>query len=107
MERKPLFDFFHLGKIDLNPQMAFEMLHLAEQYMLDKLKYKCEKIILEGVDEENVSSILVDADKYNAKNLVKSCVEFIVKHTDVMEKDNFKQLPQHLLLVIMGKLAGK
>ena len=54
---------------DLSYDMAVELLTVAEQYLLDRLKRICEEKIRRGIALENVVSICITAHRFQAASL--------------------------------------
>ena len=47
---------------------------------MDRLKFLCENTLMHTVDNENVCSILIDANKYGATDLKKYCYDYLLKN---------------------------
>lgn len=60
-----MMEYLYTGSIsNFNPKVALDLLGLADAYMLEGLKYLCENTLMLNVDNENVCSLLIDANKY-------------------------------------------
>jgi cobalamin biosynthesis protein CbiD len=93
--------YLYTGRFpEISTETAFEILQLAESYFLTHLKYECEKIIINGISVENVVSILLEAEKYSAEDLKKTCMNYIEKHKNEIDKENLMNLPKELLVAI-------
>jgi len=62
----------------------FELLAIAEEYLLPRLKFICEKRLIKNMDLFNVASMLIHADMYNCELLKKFCMKFIKASLDVL-----------------------
>ena len=61
--------------------------------MLDRLKVKCEYIIVEALTVDNVCFYLVGAKKYGADQLKRYCLKYIKRHKEeVRETKGFTDL---------------
>ena len=69
-----MMEYLYTGTIvNFNPRIALDLLGIADAFMLEKLKYLCENTLMHNVDNDNVSSLLIDANKYGAQELKKFC----------------------------------
>jgi hypothetical protein len=59
-----LLQYLYTDDTELNGENVVEVLTLANEYGVDRLKQKCEKFIGEGIEEENVLSFLDLSDTY-------------------------------------------
>ena len=76
-----MMEYLYSGSINsFNAKVALDLLGLADAYMLEGLKYLCENTLMHNVDNENVCSLLIDANKYSANELKKFCQTFLMKN---------------------------
>jgi len=61
-----MMSFLYLDEVNVSIDIAFQLLMLADSYMLERLKTKCEYIIQDSVTIENVCALLVGATTYRA-----------------------------------------
>ena len=66
--------------------IAFQVLPTAEEYGIEGLQKMCEEALAETVTDENVVDILVHAETYNAQDLRKACMNYIVSNTHTVRK---------------------
>ena len=66
--------------------IAFQVLPIAEEYGIEGLQKTCEETLAETVLDENVVDILVHAETYNALDLRKACMNYIVSNTQTVRK---------------------
>ena len=66
--------------------IAFQVLPTAEEYGIEGLQKMCEEALAETVTDENVVDILVHAETYNAWDLRKACMNYIVSNTQTVRK---------------------
>lgn len=60
-----MMEYLYTGSIaNFNPRTALDLLGLADAYMLEGLKYLCENTLMHNVDNDNVCSLLIDANKF-------------------------------------------
>ncbi|CAI8614194.1 unnamed protein product [Vicia faba] len=74
--------FIYTGTVDVDLDVAPDLLKAADQYLLDGLKRICESVISEDISVENVSLMYVMSDTYNATSLKYSCILFILEQFD-------------------------
>jgi hypothetical protein len=60
-----MMEYLYAGSIqNFNHNVALDLLGLADAYMLEGLKYLCENTLIHNVDNHNVCSLLIEANKY-------------------------------------------
>jgi len=81
---------------------ALDLLAVADQFLVDALKRKCEIAIKRSISVSNVSFMLQTADERQALALRKKCFDFVlVNFGDVIGTPSFSQLPQQLLQEVL------
>ncbi|XP_071163150.1 BTB and MATH domain-containing protein 36-like [Mytilus edulis] len=79
--------FIHPGfsdDLEAGTDSAFRLLPIAEEYQIDKLKEKCEDVLLSKLKsgsytQDFVVDSLIVADKYVLQNLLQECIELCSK----------------------------
>eukprot|EP00744_Colponema_vietnamica_P003773 GILI01005726.1.p1 GENE.GILI01005726.1~~GILI01005726.1.p1 ORF type:complete len:497 (+),score=112.38 GILI01005726.1:197-1687(+) len=99
-----MLEFLYTGSVsDFSPAVALDLLGLADHYTLDVLKNLCENTLIHNVDTDNVPILLTHAHRFQAQELKKFCLNFILKHFDVVARtkafEDLGQIPQLLLEV--------
>jgi len=95
-----LLQYLYTGKVNVSADTAFEVMKLAEGYLLERLKFLCEEIVIQAIDIESAPSLLMEAEHYACTQLKLYCIEFIQLHKDSIDKEALKILPKELLLEI-------
>ena len=67
--------------------LCVELLRAADKYQLDRLKFECERLLMNDVTLENVLDTLVIADKFSAKKLKSVVMDLIVNNRSLLFKD--------------------
>lgn len=52
----------------------FEFLRVSDQYLLEDVKFECEKRLASLISKENVEELLALSETFNAENLKDYCV---------------------------------
>lgn len=65
---------------EVTTDIAEELLHAADQYMLDGLKHLCEESISQGLTMENLTETYDLAENFNAPQLGRRCALFALEH---------------------------
>ena len=105
-----MMEYLYTGTIvNFNPRIALDLLGIADAFMLEKLKYLCENTLMHNVDNDNVSSLLIDANKYGATELKKFCYQFLIKNfSEVSQTKIFEELEFHpSLLMELTKMLSQ
>jgi speckle-type POZ protein len=86
--------FLYTGKATNLENMAADLLAAADKYALDRLKVMCEEALCNNLTVDNVSEVLILADRHSAEQLKAQAIEFINNRhaTDVMDTPGWKQM---------------
>ncbi|XP_048230639.1 ARM REPEAT PROTEIN INTERACTING WITH ABF2-like [Ricinus communis] len=74
--------FIYTGSVDVDIEIAQDLLRAADQYLLEGLKRLCEYTIAQDISVENVSLMYELSDGFNASSLKEACILFILEHFD-------------------------
>ncbi|KAJ9171961.1 hypothetical protein P3X46_015255 [Hevea brasiliensis] len=74
--------FIYTGSVDVDIEVAQDLLRAADQYLLEGLKRLCEYAIAQDVSVENVSLIYELSEGFNARSLMEACILFIFGQFD-------------------------
>lgn len=88
-----LLRFLYTDQVKNLPQYAKDLLGAADEYMLDMLKRKCEKVLTHQVSMENCLELLLLADRHSVpklKNIVLCCIQFHV--TEIVQTREWQEL---------------
>jgi len=92
----------------ITPEVSFELLPLSEKYFLPDLKWICASNLEDNISADNVASMMSAAELHECTKLVNSCLTFISNnHQEVIKTEGFKNLPQQLLLKVMGVVSAR
>ena len=81
---------------------------MADQYLVEALKRKCEVSIQKSITVENVALMLTTADQRAAPALRKRCFEFVMVHFgEVLGTQTFTDLPPALLREVCTKASAR
>lgn len=70
----------YTGDLEVEAELAHELLQAADQYLLEGLKRLCEGSIASRLSVENVTQVYELAESYRAPQLRNSCVLFALEH---------------------------
>ena len=89
-----MLSFLYTGKArDIDPEMAVEVLGVANLYSIDPLKRICAELITRSVCVDNAALILLAADTYGVTHLRAHCLNFMVERFgEVVRTEGFKDL---------------
>ncbi|KAE9460608.1 hypothetical protein C3L33_07506, partial [Rhododendron williamsianum] len=74
--------YIYTGSVDVNLDIAQELLRAADQYLLEGLKRLCEYAIAQDISAENVSLMYELSESFNALSLKHACILFILEKFD-------------------------
>ncbi|CAG9464571.1 unnamed protein product [Pedinophyceae sp. YPF-701] len=69
-------------------QLAGELLHFADQWMLPELKHPCEHVLRKGLNQDTLLDLIDMAEAFQADHLMAGCIEYALGH--------FEQLADYL-----------
>jgi len=105
-----LLEYIYSDQAKIDSQAtALDLMYLADEYLLPRLKEICEQEIIKSVDVKNVAALLESADKYNATILKAYCLDFILlNYGEVSSCNSFKEdlrTPElmHEVIEVIGK----
>ncbi|XP_064604723.1 ankyrin repeat and BTB/POZ domain-containing protein 1-like [Liolophura sinensis] len=79
----------------LNKELVYEVLCIADMYLLPGLKRQCAAVIGQYMDTENVISILRTARVYNLPRLQDQCAQYMAENLDeIIQREDFAALVQ-------------
>ncbi|KAL4437552.1 hypothetical protein ABPG77_003533 [Micractinium sp. CCAP 211/92] len=100
------------GKVEVPPELAQELLEVADQYMLEPLKHLCESTITDQLAPDNVSAAFDLAENFNGPELSKQCALFCLREHGEMVKGGGGAAPSKLAspsayAILMQKMAQR
>lgn len=101
-----LMEFLYTGSVkELLPGVAVDLMGLADHYGVDGLKALCESTLMQGVDAANVCSLISHAHRYQAAELKKCCMEFILKYPADVNLELLASEPSLLVEITRESIA--
>ncbi|XP_057800870.1 ARM REPEAT PROTEIN INTERACTING WITH ABF2-like [Salvia miltiorrhiza] len=74
--------YIYTGSVEVNLDIAQDLLRAADQYLLEGLKRLCEYTIAQDISVENVSLMYELSEAFNATSLRHACILFILENYD-------------------------
>lgn len=105
-----LLEFLYTGSLaELSPEVAVELMGLADHSGVDGLKALCEAKLVHALDTGNVAALFSTAHRYGALELKKHCLAFILSNTKDVSKhlDALQSEPALLMEITKESLASK
>ncbi|XP_071721363.1 ARM REPEAT PROTEIN INTERACTING WITH ABF2-like [Rutidosis leptorrhynchoides] len=93
--------YMYTGSVDVNLDIAQDLLRAADQYLLEGLKRLCEYTIAQDISVDNVSLMYDLAEAFNAVSLRNACILFLLENFD---KVNAKSWYGNLISQIMPEI---
>ncbi|KAM5563740.1 ARM REPEAT PROTEIN INTERACTING WITH ABF2-like [Rosa sericea] len=78
--------FIYTGSVEVDLDIAHDLLKAADQYLLEGLKRQCEHAIAQDICVENVSLMFELSEAYNAMSLMQACILFVLEQFDKLSK---------------------
>ncbi|KAK4022489.1 uncharacterized protein LOC116919472 [Daphnia magna] len=86
----------HLDQTAISNEQLIELLIMADRFEVEQLSSGCQTVLTSRLDNSNVLCMLAIADQWSATQLQESCIAFIWKHGDMVDKEGLEDLPVHL-----------
>ena len=92
--------FIYTDTLDLTDvQLAFDLFCQASLYRISNLQDRCEQVLLDVLDDDNVATLFEAADRYASPLLKERCESYIARHFHRLnEQHAFDNLPLDLLM---------
>ncbi|XP_031122806.1 ARM REPEAT PROTEIN INTERACTING WITH ABF2-like [Ipomoea triloba] len=74
--------YIYTGTVDVNLEIAQELLRAADQYLLEGLKRLCEYTIAQDISVENVALMFELSEAFSATSLRNACILFVLENFD-------------------------
>jgi len=74
--------YIYTGSVDVNLEIAQDLLRAADQYLLEGLKRLCEYTIAQDIRIDNVSLMYDLSEAFNAVSLRNACILFVLENFD-------------------------
>jgi len=104
-----MLEYLYTDNIPSDCELLFDVLALAEEYLLLQLKSICEVKLLENLDLYNAANLLVHADLYRCEMLKKYTLQFIMtSHELLVNVSQFEsdiEKAPHLMMEIMRAIS--
>eukprot|EP00347_Sterkiella_histriomuscorum_P015743 403355850 len=98
-------NYCSMSQIYIN--FALDLLSLADQYLVEQLKRKCEEAIQKSIKIDDVCLMLNIAISRGANSLKKRCLQFMMSNfSKIIVLDQFVELPKHVLKEVF-KMANR
>eukprot|EP00887_Chlorella_sp_A99_P002122 scaffold21.g2122.t1 len=97
----------YTGTVEVPSDLAQELLEVADQYMLDRLKQLCEAAITKELAPDNVSAAFDLAEAFNAPDLARQCALYCLReHRGLLEAKEPRLSPSSFA-VMFQKMSGR
>lgn len=97
-----LLEFIYTDHLEIKQGTAEEILTVANMFLLERLKNLCEDSLSETICIENIVELLVLADRHQATELKKVCVDFAIRNFETVVKlPNFENLPKRIMVELL------
>jgi hypothetical protein len=101
-----LLEYIYTGIVDIGPKEAFDLLKVADEYKLIHLKSKCENIISQSVNEDNVVHLFKLAWHSKAKYLKDYCLSVILENHQRLGPTIKQELSSDMLKEVKKALSA-
>jgi len=107
---KDFVDFLYNGEPeDKGRCYDLDLLALADKYNVGILKTACEKELISKLDKSNVVGMWIGSDLYQAEDLYKAALDYLVNNWDIIEElEGYKSLSEkpELLMKLIKEMKN-
>lgn len=104
---RAMIDYIYGSEVSNAKDVCTELLEIAEEYNIPKLKTDCELFIASKLNHGNAYESLMHAYKYNAYGLVESALRYICTYRkELVCRDKFSHLDSELKDCLLEYLAN-
>jgi len=105
---KLLINYTHTGSVILQSSTLLGLMNAADHYGLEDLKIACSRYIERCISKDSVCVMLTTAERYiqykSTKNLIRKILEYVDVHAeDILAMEDFANLPQHIVRIVLGR----
>jgi hypothetical protein len=98
--------FLYTGRVhDLPPEVAVDVLSLADHLGLDGLRQLCASSLMHAIEPDTVCSLISHAHRCGAAELKAACLDFLLKRHAEVDYSSLKSEPE-LLVEVLGVALG-
>jgi len=88
-----LLTFIYSGHLEINGDIAVELMTKANEYSLFTLKTRCERFISKQIDSDNVYDLLGVSEMLDARFLESRCLQFVAMNIQhLKQSESFSSL---------------
>ena len=103
---KAMLEYIYCNKIEMNEDLALELLEPADKFLLSDLRDACERFLDECLDLENFVKIFKKTADIETNLLKERIEEFISMNSNALKKrEDVKALPEDMLVKIHPDLC--
>ncbi|XP_019456522.1 PREDICTED: ARM REPEAT PROTEIN INTERACTING WITH ABF2-like [Lupinus angustifolius] len=84
---KLMMRYIYTGTVDVNLDIAHDLLKAADQYLLEGLKRICEYAISQDISVDNVFEMYNMSQPFNATSLRHACILFMLEHYEKLRAE--------------------
>jgi len=99
---KALLQYIYCNEIELDEQLALDLIPVVDEYLMQGLKGLCEKYLCKQLRKDNVVDMLIVADRHEIEELKKACFRFILKNLgNIDENEEMMKLSKTLFIELL------
>ena len=81
-----LVKYLYTDECEITLENSITLLKAADMYGIERLKILCEQTISSSINDDNVSTLFIEADKHSAENLRYITMNFVLSWFDTVSK---------------------
>jgi len=97
-------EYIYEGKVELNEELAVDLLGISDQYLLKNLRKTCESYLVNCLKNETLAKRIEQAEHFGAEILKEGVLRFLMENLEEVSKYSGRdEIPKEVLLeVILG-----
>jgi len=99
---KALLQYVYCNEIELDEQLALDLIPIVDEYLMKGLKGLVEKYLCKQLRKDNAVDMLIVADRHEIEELKKACFRYILKNLgNIDENEEMMKLSKSLFIELL------
>ncbi len=101
-------EFIYCSEVELNEDLALEVLELSNKIRVEDLAEGCEEFLAKRITEDNYVKLAIISDLLDLALLRKTTMEFIEKNLyKVTKREDIRNLPNNMYVLFMERSSQR
>ena len=103
-----ILEYIYSDKLELNEELAMDLLGISDQYLLKDLRKACEEYLVGCLRVEILAKRIEEAEIFGAGILKEGILEFIVENLEEVDQYSERdEIPKEIIMEVIMSLYKK